>query len=261
MPERQGSSKTCTVVWRLFRRCLGERFVQDLHVRTMMINVYTRSYTGREMPFLTPIRTACTALQLRTPAVLCLILLAAARVGAAADFSGAAASRQSLDDAWWTGPILAASASTLPRGRVLIEPYVFDAISYGRYDADGDRRNTDDSHSFGSLTYMLYGLTDRVTVGLIPTFAFNDVNGGADSSGIRVGDLTLQAQYRLTQFREGGRIPTLSIVLQETLPTGQHDRLGSRPSDGVAAGRIPRRLRSTPSITSGCRADGSCARD
>jgi hypothetical protein len=30
--------------------------------------------------------------------------------------------RQALDDAWWTGPLLAAGANTLPKGHVLIEP-------------------------------------------------------------------------------------------------------------------------------------------
>ncbi|MBV8805065.1 MAG: hypothetical protein JO042_08460, partial [Sinobacteraceae bacterium] len=34
--------------------------------------------------------------------------------------------RQSRDDAWWTGPLLAASPVTLPQGHFLIEPYVFD---------------------------------------------------------------------------------------------------------------------------------------
>jgi hypothetical protein len=144
--------------------------------------------------------------------------------------------RQSLEDAWWTGPILAASASTLPKGHFLVEPYVFDVVSYGRYDADRERQAMADVHTFGSLTYILYGLADRVTVGLIPTFAYVDAPGGVESSGIRVGDLTLQAQYRLTQFREGGRVPTLSLVLQETLPTGKHDRLGDQPGDGVGGG-------------------------
>ena len=31
--------------------------------------------------------------------------------------------RQSLSDAWWTGPIAAAGADTLPPGHVLFEPY------------------------------------------------------------------------------------------------------------------------------------------
>ena len=34
--------------------------------------------------------------------------------------------RQSLDDAWWTGPAVAYSARSLPQGHLLIEPYLFD---------------------------------------------------------------------------------------------------------------------------------------
>jgi hypothetical protein len=151
--------------------------------------------------------------------------------------SGAAeADRQALDDAWWTGPIVAAGAATLPAGHALIEPYVYDVITRGRYDDDGNYRSTDTVHSYGSLTYMLYGVTDGFTAGVIPTFGFNDVANGADSSGIGVGDVTLQAQWRLSQFREGVRVPTASIVWQQTLPTGKYDRLGTRPSDGLGAG-------------------------
>ncbi|MGH8177359.1 MAG: transporter [Steroidobacter sp.] len=169
-------------------------------------------------------------------AAACALLMLAGPAIAENEGASTAVNRQSLDDAWWTGPILAASAGTLPQGHFLVEPYVYDAISYGRYDADGERSDTKDTNSFGSQTYLLYGLTDRVSIGLIPRFAFNDVSGGKDSSGVRFGDLTLQAQYRLTQFREGSWIPTTSLVLQETLPTGKHDRLGSRLSDGAGSG-------------------------
>jgi hypothetical protein len=151
--------------------------------------------------------------------------------------SGAAEpDRQSLEAAWWTGPIVAAGAATLPQGHALIEPYVYDVITRGRYDNDGNYRSTDTVHSYGSLTYMLYGVTDSFTAGLIPTFGFNDVESGLDSSGIGVGDVTLQAQWRLSQFREGGHVPTSSLVLQQTLPTGKYDQLGTRPSDGLGAG-------------------------
>jgi hypothetical protein len=147
-----------------------------------------------------------------------------------------AVDRQSLDDAWWTGPIVAAGAATLPQGHALIEPYVYDVITRGRYDSDGNYRSADTVHSFGSLTYMLYGVTDAFTAGVIPTFGFNDIGDGADSSGIGVGDVTLQAQFRLSQFRADRRVPTSSLVLQQTLPTGKYDRLGTRPSDGLGAG-------------------------
>jgi hypothetical protein len=119
--------------------------------------------------------------------------------------------------------MLANSAATLPRGHFLIEPYLYDVAAAH-------------SNGFGSLTYMNYGLTDRVTVGLIPTAGFNKVSNGPNSSGVGMGDLTLQAQYRLTQFHAGSWIPTTSVAAQETLPTGKYDRLGNRPSDGLGSG-------------------------
>ena len=130
---------------------------------------------------------------------------------------------QSLDAAWWTGPMLAPSAATLPRGHFLIEPYLYDVMATH-------------SNGFGSLTYVNYGLLDRVTVGLIPTTGFNKVSNGPSSSGVGLGDLTLQTQYRLTKFHEGSWIPTSSFALQETLPTGKYDRLGNRQSDGLGSG-------------------------
>jgi hypothetical protein len=119
--------------------------------------------------------------------------------------------------------MLAPSAATLPRGHFLIEPYLYDVI--GAH-----------SNGFGSLTYVNYGLVDKVTVGLIPTAGFNKPSHGPSSSGIGLGDLTVQTQYRLTKFHEGSWIPTTSIAVQETLPTGKYDRLGDRPSDGLGSG-------------------------
>jgi hypothetical protein len=130
--------------------------------------------------------------------------------------------RQSMDDAWWTGPMLAPNATTLPRGHLLVEPYLYDVISAH-------------SNGLGSLTYVNYGLLDRVTVGMIPTAGFNVANSGPSSSCVELGDLTLQGQYRLAKFHEGSWIPTTSAVVQETFPTGKYDRLGDRP-DGLGSG-------------------------
>jgi hypothetical protein len=144
--------------------------------------------------------------------------------------------RQSRDDAWWTGPLLAASPGTLTPGHFLIEPYLFDAIPQGHYDNGGTRQPVPHANNFGSQSYILYGLTDEVGVGVIPRFGFNNPSVGHDSSGVGVGDLTLQAQYGLTHFEEGGWIPTTAFVIQETLPTGKYDRLGNRPADGLGEG-------------------------
>lgn len=128
-----------------------------------------------------------------------------------------------MGDAWWTGPMLANSAETLPPGHFLFEPYLYDIRS-----SAGD--------SFGSRTYILYGLVNRLSIGLIPVFGYNRVSNGSNSSSVGVGDITVQAQYRLTEFQPGSWVPTTAIQLQETLPTGKYDDLGSRPSDGLGAG-------------------------
>lgn len=147
-------------------------------------------------------------------------LLATAASGAA--FAQSAAP-QSLDDAWWTGPMLANSAHTMPQGHMLIESYLYDAIS-------------DRSNSVNSLTYLLYGVTDRLTLGLVPMAGYNSVRGGEDSSGIQLGDTQLRAQYGLTSLDADRGIPDLAIALIETVPTGRHDRLGTHPSDGFGNG-------------------------
>jgi len=163
--------------------------------------------------------------------------LVAALVGAAvpAFASAATPDRQGLDEAWWTGPLLASGASTLPKGRALIEPYLYDAKPYGVIDGDGRRHSAPDTDSFGSQTYLLYGVTDTFTAGLIPRFGYRRTGAGS-SSGVQLGDLTLQGQVRLTEYREGGRLPTISLVVQETLPLGRHDKLDTRPHDGFGSG-------------------------
>lgn len=132
--------------------------------------------------------------------------------------------------------MLAPSASTLPRGHFLIEPYFYDVVVQGQYDHHGVRRSAAHSNGFGSLTYIIYGVADKLSVGIIPTAGYTTTNNGQNSSGVGMGDLTLQAQYRLTKYHEGSWIPTTSIAVQEAFPTGKYDRLGKRPNDGLGSG-------------------------
>jgi len=162
--------------------------------------------------------------------------LVIARDVAADEPAQTSAPPQSLDDAWWTGPLLAASPATLPQGHVLIEPYLYDAVIDGQYDNTGARRETARQNDYGSLTYVLYGLTDTTTIGLIPRFGVNTPSQGSSASSIGIGDMTAQAAYGLSRFLDQGWLPAMSIVIGETLPTGKYDRLGNNPSNGIGAG-------------------------
>ena len=144
--------------------------------------------------------------------------------------------RHPMTNAWFTGPMLANTAATAPRGHYLVEPYLYDVITNGRFGSNGARHSATHENSYGSLTYLIYGLTDRIGVGLIPTAGYSTMSDASSSSGPGLGDLTVQVQSRLTQFEPCGRVPTVSLALQETVPTGQYDRLGRRPTNGFGAG-------------------------
>ena len=130
--------------------------------------------------------------------------------------------RQAPDDAWWTGPLVTYSARSLPQGHILIEPYLYDV----------SERNSDTVHSF---TYFLYGLTDKLTVGVAPDFAWTSTKNGPDSSGPHLGDVTLRAQYSLLAMDAEKGVPDIALAVLQNLPTGKYDRL-DRASDGFGAG-------------------------
>ena len=144
--------------------------------------------------------------------------------------------RHPMTDAWFTGPMLANTAATAPRGHTLMEPYVYDVVTQGNYTASGKRQSTPHQNTFGSLTYLIYALTDKVGIGFIPTFDYSTVTGAPSSAGPGPGDLTAQLQRRITQFQPCGWMPTISLAVQQTLPTGRYDQLGNRPTDGFGAG-------------------------
>jgi len=147
----------------------------------------------------------------------------------------AAQADESRDDAWWTGPLLAASAATLPTGHVLFEPYLYDVMSTGHLDSDGAHHAIAGEHDIGSLSYLIYGVTDRLSVAMIPRFGYNEPAGQSNSSQVGVGDITLQAEYGITHFEDGHSMPAIAVVLAETVPTGRYDRL-QRAADGLGAG-------------------------
>jgi hypothetical protein len=154
---------------------------------------------------------------------------------AAADDSPPEPPRQDRSDAWWTGPLLAPNASTFPAGHALVETYVFDVNSNGQYDTSGRHEPAAGGHELGSLTYLIYGLTDRVSVGLLPRFYYDEPPGAPNSSSPSVGDLGAQLQFGLTSFHEGSWVPATALVLGETFPTGRYDALAN-PADGFGAG-------------------------
>lgn len=168
-------------------------------------------------------------------AILYAIGIGASTVAAATSATGAAP-QEALDEAWWTGPLLAPNAGTLPQGHWLLEPYVYDLMPYGHFDQNGTLRSTSAAHDIGTQGYIEYGLVDRLTLGLIPRIGFHESSAGQDSSGFTVGDTSLQAAFGLTQYHQGSWIPATALVIGETFPTGKYDRLSGRTDGALGSG-------------------------
>ena len=168
-------------------------------------------------------------------AAMCAIGIGASALAGATSESGASP-QEAIDDAWWTGPLLAPNAATLPQGHWLIEPYVYDSMTYGQFDRNRTLQGTGAAHDLGSQSYIEYGLVDRITVGLIPRLGLHESSAGQDSSDVTVGDTTLQAAFGLTQFHQGSLVPATAIVIQETIPTGKYDRLSGQTDGALGSG-------------------------
>src|SRR4249919_2338923 len=117
--------------------------------------------------------------------------------------------RTAMQDAWWTGPLLASNANTLPQGHVYTQPYFFDGISGG-------------DHHPGSSGFYQYGLRDNWTVGVQPFFSFGTQRHNRE---VAIGDFKLLSQVRVSNFTPDHRVPSVSLVTNLVLPTGQHDQL------------------------------------
>jgi len=124
------------------------------------------------------------------------------------------------EEAWFTGSLNSNGASAVPAGHFLVEPYLGEAMVR----PEGGAK----SHTLVSDNLLLYGLTDEITLGLIPRFSWRDQAG--------IGDLTARLQYRFTAYDSASGMPALALVLNETMPTGKFDDLNRTGTDGTGNG-------------------------
>lgn len=115
------------------------------------------------------------------------------------------------DEAWFTGSLNSTGATALPEGHFLAEPYLLG-----------------ESHRAVSMNLLLYGVTDDLTIGLIPRLSWRD--------RAQIGDLTARLQYRFTAYDEASGMPSLAMVVNQTFPTGRYDDLDRGGTDGAGGG-------------------------
>jgi hypothetical protein len=122
---------------------------------------------------------------------------------------------------WFTGPIFAGAADTIPKGHTNFEVYNQDTIFNGRYNqiasVDSLPLNTD-----MVLPILSHGFTDWMDVQIATPYLFNSVKG---ENYNHIGDTSLGIGIQLLEQKKQRYLPDLRLFIQETIPTGKYEQL------------------------------------
>ncbi len=136
---------------------------------------------------------------------------------------------------WMTGPLLAPSGHTIPKGHVNYEPYLFYTDSFGLYNSHGRVIKVPDTRTLNVNPLVGIGLTDYLDIQLsIPYYFNNRQNQRANN----ISDVAISMGIQVLKQKDEGMIPSLKLSIQETLPTGNFRYLNpaKRGVDAFGAG-------------------------
>lgn len=136
----------------------------------------------------------------------------------------------------FTGPLLTPNPMTIPKGTVVVEPYLMYYKSDDAYDAQGDSHaKASGVRQWQTLVPIYYGVTDRFQ--LQASFGgAHAMSGGGHTDGWGVTDTTIGAQYLLLSPGEDRKGPAVSVNYSHRFPTGAYDQLNENPLNATGNG-------------------------
>jgi hypothetical protein len=161
------------------------------------------------------------------------LLLAIALVALTPAF---AAEKQSMGDAWWTGPLQTPNAGTLPVNHWYVETYFAVEQDNGGYNNSGTKFGANNKYvgsgydnDFQSTTLFSYGVlknfTSQILLGLDGAQGgsayLGQTNGkapNASSNGLEVNTARFREVIKLHSYKQGQLWPTFSIVPEVNAP-------------------------------------------
>lgn len=126
---------------------------------------------------------------------------------------------------WFTGPLLAPSSTALPKGHVVIQPYVFCTHVGAVYDNNWHIHSIPQTDTISTQMVTIIGLTERMDIQITPISVFNRSQG--KSSG-QFADLPVSLDYQLVEYDKKSWFPSVKLTLREIFPTGKYQRLDPR---------------------------------
>lgn len=123
---------------------------------------------------------------------------------------------------WLTGPLLAPSGHTIPRGHTNLEVYGLNILSNGQYNASGQIIPNPLFQTVMANPVFSHGLTDWLDVQMIVPYAFNSTRGVHYN---RITDVAASIGLQLLEQKGHFWKPDLRFAVQQVFPTGKFERL------------------------------------
>lgn len=138
-------------------------------------------------------------------------------------------------DPWYTGPLLAPTGKTIPRGHVNLETYGFFTENIGVFNRHWRIIHTSASESIQINPLLAYGLTDWMDMQFSLPYAINHHKG---KTGEHIGDTSAQLGFQILEQKESRWKPNLRVTIQQIFPTGRYDDLNptNEGTDGTGLG-------------------------
>ena len=136
---------------------------------------------------------------------------------------------------FYTGPLLAPSASVLPKGKVAPQPYFFWTRRYATYNNNWRRTRTRSSLQYQFLNVFQYGLTEFMDASVTNVLF---VNRNQDQRYTGYGDTNVAVGFQMLEEILYSPVPSLVFQVSTTFPTGKFEHLDQTRlgADAVGAG-------------------------
>ncbi len=132
-----------------------------------------------------------------------------------------------IEAPWFTGPLLAPSALTIPVGHINVEPYLYFLANTGAYDKDWHRKKIPTLWTNYSQTIIQFGLTSWMDFQFSPTLFYNYRHGAGQWE---IGDMPIGFDFQLYEnIRPLDQwSPAISLSIREVLPIGKYQNLNPK---------------------------------
>lgn len=126
-------------------------------------------------------------------------------------------------DPWFTGTLLSTRGRTLDPGHLVVQPYFFYTRYGGLYNDNWRLHSATVSRTLIQQTFIIYGLTNRIDIGIAPQWLQNSSSQDSISG---FGDLPVQLGFQVLRSDSDSWLPHVLLWVQEVFPTGRYNELG-----------------------------------